>query len=67
LKHLIDETHLDLTTRQEVEREARRLRYEALDRYVVAPLVAMCKRTFSRRLATLDDPRDMRRRPACKV
>jgi len=54
LRHQFSETALYLTTRQEVEREARRVRYEALRRYVVAPLVAMCKQTLSRRLASVD-------------
>ncbi len=37
----------DVTMRERVEREARRLRDEAFDRYVVAPVAAWMKRGAS--------------------
>jgi hypothetical protein len=55
LKNLIYAINLDPSTRQELEREARRIRYEVLKRYIVAPLVAVCKRTLRRRLATVTE------------
>jgi hypothetical protein len=62
LKNLIYAIHLDPSTRQELDREARRVRYAILKQYIVAPLVAMCKRTV-RRLCSAEKSSGAAREP----
>ena len=49
MKDLTYQTYLnDPDVREDLEREVNRLRHEAIDRYIVAPLLAMLRRTFRR-------------------